>query len=97
MRFFFCKSAREDQVRDIVGCCTKSLLVIVHITNLAIPLSLAPKFKLSQPFMEKSMSDAMRIWLYNRLMKLQKANLFMLCDVILLVRLQDKFELDHSW
>ena len=44
------------------------------------------------------MSDAMRIWLYNRLMKLiQKAKLFMLCDVILLVRLQDKFELDHSW
>ena len=47
--------------------------------------------------MEKSMSDAMRIWVYNRLMKLQKAKLFMLCDVILLVRLQDKFELDHSW
>ena len=45
------------------------------------------------------MSDAMRILLYNRfrLMKLQKAKLFMLCDVILLVRLQDKFELDHSW
>ena len=43
------------------------------------------------------MSDAMRIWLYSRLMKLQKAKLFMLCDVISLVRLQDKFELDHSW
>ena len=27
-------------------------------------------------------------------MKPQKAKLFMLCDVILLVRLQDKFELD---
>ena len=43
------------------------------------------------------MSEAMRIWLYSHLMKLQKAKLFMLCDVILLVRLQDKFELDHSW
>ena len=32
-----------------------------------------------------------------RLIKLQKAKLFMLCDVILLVSLQDKFELDHSW
>ena len=30
-------------------------------------------------------------------MKLQKANFFMLCDVILLVRLQEKFELDHSF
>ena len=93
MRFFFCKSAREDQIRDILGCCTKSLLVIVHLTNLAIPLS--------QPFMEKSMSDAMRIWLYNCFSsddyKLQKAKLFMLCDVLLLVRLLDKFELDHSW
>ena len=46
------------------------------------------------------MSDEMRIWLYNCFSsddyKLQKAKLFMLCDVILLVRLQDKFELDHS-
>ena len=66
MRLFFCKYAREDQVRDILGCSTKSLLVIVHVTNLAIPLSLAPKFKIILTFMEKSMSDAMRIWLYNR-------------------------------
>ena len=50
MRFFFCKSAREYQVRDILGCCTKSLLVIVHITNLAIPLSLAAKFKIILTF-----------------------------------------------
>ena len=38
------------KVRDILGCCTKSLLVIVHITNLAIPLSLAPKFKIMLTF-----------------------------------------------
>ena len=50
MRFFFCKSTREDQVRDILGCCTKSLLVIVHMTNLAIPLSVAPKFKIILTF-----------------------------------------------
>ena len=50
MRFFFCKSASEYQVRDILGCCTKSLLVIVHITNLALPLSLAAKFKIILTF-----------------------------------------------
>ena len=44
------------------------------------------------------MSDAMRIWLYNRFSsdEATKAKLFMLCHVMLLVRLQDKFELDHS-
>ena len=29
--------------------------------------------------------------------KLSKAKFFILCDVILLVRLQEKFEIDHSW
>ena len=29
--------------------------------------------------------------------KLWKARFFMLCDVIFLVRLQEKFEMDHSW
>ena len=43
------------------------------------------------------MSDAMRIWLYNHFSSDEARKSFMLCDVILLVRLQDKFELDHSW
>ena len=45
------------------------------------------------------MSDAMRIWFYNDEATKSKviAKLFMVCDVILLVRLQDKFERDHSW
>ena len=31
------------------------------------------------------------------LSKLLKAKFFILCDVIFLVRLQGKFEIDHSW
>ena len=46
----FMQSTREDWVQDILACCTKSLLVIVHITNLAIPLSLAPKVKIILTF-----------------------------------------------
>ena len=29
--------------------------------------------------------------------KLSKAKFFMLCDVIFLVRQQEKFKIDHSW
>ena len=32
-----------------------------------------------------------------QLSKLSKAKFFILCDVIFLVRLQDKFDIDHSW
>ena len=32
-----------------------------------------------------------------QLSKLCKAKFFILCDVIFLVRLQEKFEIDHSW
>ena len=31
------------------------------------------------------------------LSKLRKAKFFILCDVIFLVRLQGKLEIDHSW
>ena len=31
------------------------------------------------------------------LSKLWEAKFFILCDVIFLVRLQEKFEIDHSW
>ena len=31
------------------------------------------------------------------LSKLWKAKFFILCDVIFLVRLQGKFDIDHSW
>ena len=31
------------------------------------------------------------------LSKLSKAKFFILCDVILLVRLQGKIDIDHSW
>ena len=44
-------------------------------------------------------SDAARIGsiIFFHLSKLWKANFFILCDVTFLVRLQGKFEADHSW
>ena len=33
----------------------------------------------------------------SHLSELRKAKFFILCDVIFLVRLQEKFEIDHSW
>ena len=48
---------------------------------------------------EKCMSAVVRIGsiINFHLSKLWKAKFFTLCDVIFLVRLQDKFEIDHSW
>ena len=54
----------------------------------------------SQPsFNVKCMSEVMRICSIKifHLSKLWKAKFFVLCDVIFLVRLQGKFEIDHSW
>ena len=53
----------------------------------------------SQPFKEKCKSEVVRIGsiIIFHLSKLWKAKFFILCDVIFLVRLQGKFEIDHSW
>ena len=47
----------------------------------------------------ESISDVLRIGsiIIFHLSKLRKAKFFMLCDVIFLVRLQGKFDIDHSW
>ena len=49
----------------------------------------------SQPVKEICIRDVVRI-IFN-LSKLWKAKFFILCDAILLVRLQVKLEIDHSW
>ena len=65
--------------------------------TLSLP-SLQSRFP--QPLKEKWISEAVRIGtiiITFNLSKLWKAKFFILCGVILLVRLQEKFELDHSW
>ena len=53
----------------------------------------------SQPSQEKCMGEVVRIGseIIFDLSKLWKAKFFILRDVIFLVRLQGKFEIDHSW
>ena len=55
-----------------------------------------PKIK---PFKEKYISEVVRIGsiIIFHLSELWKAKFFLLCGVIFLVRLQEKFEIDHSW
>ena len=55
--------------------------------------------KLSWHFKEKHTSEEVRIdsIIIFHLSKLWKAKFFILCDVIFLVRLQGKFNIDHSW
>ena len=57
------------------------------------------KTTFSQPFKDKCISDILRIGsiIIFHLSKLWKANFFILCGVIFLVRLQRKFGIDHSW
>ena len=53
----------------------------------------------SQPSKEKCMSDVVRIGsiIICQHSKLWTAKFFILCGVIFLVRLQGKFDIDHSW
>ena len=64
--------------------------------NLSLPNS---KSTFSQPFKQKCMSGVVRIGstITFHLGKLWNAKYFILCDVIFLVRLQGKLEIDHSW
>ena len=59
-----------------------------------------PKFKNSPNLpKEKCFSEVVRIGVINifHLGKLWKTKFFILCDVTFLVKLQEKFEIDHSW
>ena len=64
---------------------------------LTLPLP-SSKSTFSQPFQEKCISEVVRICsiIIFHLSKLWKAKFFILCDVIFLVRLQEKFEFYHS-
>ena len=57
------------------------------------------KRTLSQLHMEKCISEEVRIGsiITFHLSKLWKAKFFILCDVIFLVRMQEKCEIDHRW
>ena len=57
------------------------------------------KSAFSQPFKDKFISEVVRIAsiIIFHLSKLWRARFSILCDGILLVRLQEKFEFDHSW
>ena len=65
---------------------------------LAFSLS-SSKSRFSQPFKKRCISEVGRIGsiIIFQLSKLCKAEFFILCDVIFLVRLQEKFEVVHSW
>ena len=70
------------------------------ILNTSPSLSLpSSKSTFSQPFKDKCINDLGRIGsiIIFHLSKLWKAKFSILCDVIFLVRLQGKFESDHSW
>ena len=57
------------------------------------------KSTLSQHFKERCISEVVRIVsiIIYHLSKLWKATFFILCGVVFLMRLQEKFELDHCW
>ena len=73
-----------------------NILIVSRAISLSFPSS---KTTFSQHFKEKCISDVVRIGstIIFHLSKLWKAKFFILCDVIFLVRLQGKFEIDHSW
>ena len=85
-----------------------SLVAPLHVTVLTIVLrqtaTLAfhtPKFEkcILPTFLKRFMSEVVRIGsiIIFHLSQVWKAKFFILCDVIFLVRLQEKFEIYHSW
>ena len=76
------------------ACVMTSLFSVIALT-----LSLlSSKSVFSQPFKKRWMSDVARICsiITFHLSKLWKVKFSILCDVIFLVRLQEKFDIDHS-
>ena len=65
-----------------------------YVITLLLPSS---KSTFSQLFREKHISEAVGIITIFHLSKLWKAKFFILCNVIFMVRLQGKIEIDHSW
>ena len=90
-RAVFKRRAEQSQVM------TNILAEKFHLT---FPV-LSSKNTLSQPYQERRISDVVRIGniIISYLSKLWRVKFFIhrLCDAIFLVRLQEKFEIDHSW
>ena len=74
-----------------------SRLCLIRVSWLTLPLP-SLKSTFSQPFKQKCLSEVLRIGsiILFHLSKLWKDKFFILCDVIFLVRLQGKFEVDRS-
>ena len=75
--------------RNVCACLSKC----VHVT-LSLPSS---KTTFSPPFKEKCIGEVVRIGsiIISHLSKLWNTKFFIPCDVIFLVRMQGKFEIDH--
>ena len=60
---------------------------------------MSSKRAFSQPFQEKCIGEVVRVHgiIVFQLSKLWKAKFSILCDVIFLGKLQEKFEIDYSW
>ena len=83
----------------LTSTCKQSLIMCSGI-EVGYPFhSQVQRSTFTQPFKEKCRSDVVRIGsiIMFHLSKLWKAKFFMLCDIIFLVGLQDKFEIDRSW
>ena len=91
-------SRRRSSGHWLAGCCWCSRILATQMNRLECLLSLqSSKSTFSQRLKEKCISEVVRIGsiIILHLSKLWKANFFILCDVIFLVRLQEKFEIDH--
>ena len=74
----------------------------IHTANPSNIKAFAPKFKkyIAKPFNEKcTVCEVVRIGsiIIFHLSKLLESKFFILCNVILMVRMQGKFEIDHFW
>ena len=89
------RRARKLEVRKTFTLIMKYYLIIL-LLSLSLPSS---KSTFSQPFNKKCISEVVRIGsiIILHRSKLWKAKLSIVCDVICLMRLQGKFNIDHSW
>ena len=92
------KIVKKRRKRFIRHQSERYLRVKVPSADLVSTLSLpSSKSMFSQPFKDKFISEVVRIGSITifLLSKLGKARFSILCDVIFLVKLQGKFEIDH--
>ena len=89
------KQQQIQQLDSAVSVSTRTAPVVRALSYSLLSLKRA----FSQPFKRKCICEVPRTGsiIIFHLSKLWKAKFFVLCDVIFLLRLQGKFEIDHSW